>query len=80
MEKVSEKVFSLSLSLPLVTTKVAARLKRGHLRDLVVYLEIATVVLKKKKIGVLDTDEIKPIVSQEHLKYPLFTSIFERFA
>lgn len=75
MEKVIEKVFSLSLSLSLVTTKVAARLKRCHLR------EIATVVLKKKKkIGVLDTDEIKPIVSQEHLKYPLFTSIFERFA
>lgn len=74
MEKLSEKVFSLSLSLPLVTTKITARLKRGHLTDLV-----ATVVLKKK-IGVLDTDEIKPIVSQEHLKYPLFASIFERFA
>ena len=78
MEKVIEKVFSLSLSLPLVTTKVAARLKRGQ--GLSRLLEIATVVLKKKKIGVLDTDEIKPIVSQEHLKYPLFTSIFERFA
>ena len=78
MEKVIEKVFSLSLSLPLVTTKVAARLKRGQ--GLSRLLEIATVALKKKKIGVLDTDEIKPIVSQEHLKYPLFTSIFERFA
>lgn len=78
MEKVIEKVFSLSLNLPLVTTKVAARLKRGQ--GLSRLLEIATVVLKKKKIGVLDTDEIKPIVSQEHLKYPLFTSIFERFA
>ena len=62
-----------------MTTKVAARLKRGQ--GLSRLLEIATVVLKKKKkIGVLDTDEIKPIVSQEHLKYPLFTSIFERFA
>lgn len=46
MEKVIEKVFSLSLSLPLVTTKVAARLKRGQ--GLSRLLEIATVVLKKK--------------------------------
>lgn len=79
-----EKVFSLSSNLPLVwlvTTKIAARLKHaGQLRGLSRLLEIATVVLKKNLIGVLDTDEIKPNVSQKHFKYPLFTSIFERFA